>query len=57
MAKKSRKNVKANQQTSSFPWESFVDSSTVSIFTKEGSLDKTFLEVGDPSLLGSTTPY
>lgn len=56
MAKISWKNVKGNQHTSSFPWEDSVYSSTVSAFTKEGSLDKAFLEVGEPFFWGSTIP-
>lgn len=56
MAKKSQKDVKGNHKNSLFPWEGSVYSSTMTIFTKEGSLDKEFLEVGEPSLWGSTTP-
>lgn len=56
MAKISQKNVKENQRTSSFPWEDSVYSSTLSAFTKEGSLDKVFLKMEEPFFWGSTIP-
>ncbi|KAI5412499.1 hypothetical protein KIW84_057245 [Lathyrus oleraceus] len=41
---------------SSSSWESFIFSSTVSVFTKEGNLDRAFFDIGQLSLWGLTIP-
>lgn len=41
---------------SSLPWEGFLYSLNVSIFTKEGNLNKVFSKVGESSLWGLTIP-
>lgn len=45
MAEKSRKMVKGNHKNATYPWESSIYSSIVSIFAKEGHMDKDFLEM------------
>lgn len=56
MDKKSWKNVQGNLANPTSSWESSVYSSTMCVFTKKGSLDKPFFEVGELSLWILTTP-